>query len=281
MFSKKHISFLILCLIFAILFTGCKDRENQSSSPVIPGGEDTTHSDISSDDTSSDVSSTESTQSSQTSSVASSKPSKPSASSTSSHLHSFKVTRVEPTCTKDGYTLYKCVECGETKIDSYVPKKGHTWGEWETINEATTTGAGLRERICTVCGEKETESIAMLAPDYAALRKELLELVNNERKMSDNTLSDYIESIEMQAEADKRAEEITEHFATEQGDSYFEAIYKSDSLDVGSTAKDVFVYWFENNDEYRKNILSEKFTHTAIGITVKDGKYYWVQIFVG
>ena len=113
MFLKKHISFLILILIFSISFAGCKHREDYSSSPVIPGGVDTTHSNVSSDDTvTSDVSSTEPTQSSQTSSVSSSKPSKPPVTSTESHLHSFKVERVAPTCTEDGYTFYKCVECG-------------------------------------------------------------------------------------------------------------------------------------------------------------------------
>ena len=284
MFLKKHISFLILILIFSISFAGCKNREDYSSSPVIPGGEDTTHSNVSSDDTvTSDVSSTESTQSSQTSSVTSSKPSKPSTSSTSSHLHSFKVERVAPTCTEDGYTFYKCVECGETKIDSYVPKKGHSWSEWKTVTEATTASEGERERTCTVCKEKETEQIAMLTPDYDALRKELLELVNNERNKSDNSLGDYIVDLETQAKANKRLEEIIDKFETKQDDNYFEVIYRVQSLDGSLTAKDVFNYWSNNNDresEYIKSIVSKEFTRTAIGITVKNGVYYWVQIFL-
>ena len=284
MFLKKHISFLILILIFSISFAGCKNREDYSSSPVIPGGEDFTHSDVSSDDTvTSDVSSTEPTQSSQTSSVNSSKPSKPPVTITASHLHSFKVERVAPTCTEDGYTFYKCVECGETKIDSYIPKKGHSWSEWKTVTEATTASEGERERTCTVCKEKETEQIAMLTPDYDALRKELLELVNNERNKSDNSLGDYIVDPETQAKADKRLEEIIDKFETKQDDNYFEVIYRVQSLDGSLTAKDVFTYWSNNNDresEYIKSIVSKEFTRTAIGITVKDGVYYWVQIFL-
>ena len=284
MFLKKHISFLILILIFSISFAGCKNREDYSSSPVIPGGVDTTHSNVSSDDTvTSDVSSTEPTQSSQTSSVSSSKPSKPPVTSTASHLHSFKVERVAPTCTEDGYTFYKCIECGETKIDSYVPKKGHSWSEWKTVTEATTASEGERERTCTVCKEKETEQIAMLTPDYDALRKELLELVNNERNKSDNSLGDYIVDPETQAKADKRLEEIIDKFETKQDDNYFEVIYRVQSLDGSLTAKDVFNYWSNNNDresEYIKSIVSKEFTRTAIGITVKDGVYYWVRIFL-
>lgn len=284
MFLKKHISFLILFIILSISFAGCKNREDYSSSPVIPGGEDITHSNVSSDDTvTSDVSSTEPTQSSQTSSVNSSKPSKPPVTSTASHLHSFKVERVAPTCTEDGYTFYKCVECGETKIDSYVPKKGHSWSEWKTVTEATTASEGIRERTCTVCKEKETEQIAMLAPDYDALRKELLELVNNERIKPDNSLGDFIVDPETQAKADKRLEEIIDKFEIKQDENYFEVIYRVQSLDGSLTAKDVFNYWSNNNDresEYIKSIVSKEFTRTAIGITVKNGVYYWVQIFL-
>lgn len=283
MFLKKHISFLILFLIFSISFAGCKNREDYSSSPVIPGGEDTTHSNVSSDDTSSDVTNSEPMQSSQTSSVNSSKPSKPPVTSTASHLHSFKVERVAPTCTEDGYTFYKCVECGETKIGDYVAKKGHSWSEWKTVTEATTASEGERERTCTVCKEKETEQLAMLTPDYDALRKELLELVNNERNKPDNSLGDYIVDPETQAKADKRLEEIIDKFETKQDDNYYEVIYMVQSLDGSLTAKDVFTYWSNNNDresEYIKSIVSKEFTRTAIGITVKDGVYYWVQIFL-
>lgn len=280
MFSKKHISFLIICLILALSLVGCRDREDYSSSPVIPGGEDMTHSNDSSDSTdSSDVSSTDSSQSSQTSSVSSSKPGKPTSSSTSSHLHSFKVTRIEPSCTKDGYTLYKCVECGETKIDSYVPKKGHSWSEWKTVNEATTTSTGLMERTCAVCGEKETETIAMLAPDYAAMQKELLNLVNDER--TKNSIDKLECNSEVQKKADIRAEEIVNNFVTdtEQGDKYYEAIYKCDTVE-GLAAKTIFEHWLSNN-EYKNNILSDKYTQTAIGVKEKDGVYYLIQIIIG
>lgn len=284
MFLKKHISFLILFLIFAISLAGCKNRENYSSSPVIPGGEDTTHSNVSSDDTSSDVTSSEPTQSSQTSSNPDSSKvnNKPATSTVESHLHAFKITRVGPTCTKEGYTLYEC-SCGETKIGDYVPKKGHSWSEWKTVTDATTASEGVRERTCTVCKEKETEQIAMLTPDYDALRKEVLELVNNERNKPDNSLGDFIVDPETQAKADKRLEEIIDKFETKQDDNYFEVIYRMQSLDGSPTAKDVFNYWSNNNDresEYIKSIVSKEFTRTAIGITVKNGVYYWLQIFL-
>ena len=95
MFYKKHISFLIICLIFSLLLSGCRDTVDYSSSPVIPGGEDLTHSEVSSDDTSSDVVSSEPTESSEVSSETPLKPVDPPVSSTAPHLHAFKITRVE------------------------------------------------------------------------------------------------------------------------------------------------------------------------------------------
>lgn len=275
MFFKNRISFLIICLIFVLLLAGCRGTVDYSSSPVIPGEEDFTHSNDSSEDTSSEVSSSEPVPSSQTSTVTSSKPSKPSSSSTVSHLHAFKITRVVPTCTKDGYTLYEC-SCGETKMDSYIPKKGHSWSEWKTVSEATLLGAGLKERECTVCHEKETEQIPVLTPDYAALRTELLKLVNDKRTNALNY------NTEMQAEADRRAEELIEKFEAKSTEGYSENIYKGKLSEGGEfTAKGAFDYWFDpENQNDRNNILSDEFTGTAIGVVLKDGQYYWVQIFL-
>ena len=39
--------------------------------------------------------------------------------------HSYIKTVVEPTCTEQGYTIYKCETCGETYKDDYVKAKGH------------------------------------------------------------------------------------------------------------------------------------------------------------
>lgn len=284
MLSRKHISFLIICLVLLFLLSACRSTEDYSSSPVIPGGEDMTHSDTDSSDTSSYSSSSEPASSSQTSSASSSKPSstvkpakpsQPSDQNTSSHLHAYKITRVEPKCTEDGYTIYKCVECGETKIDNYVPKKGHSWGEWKTASDATVLTAGIKERECAVCHEKETEQIPTLTPNYAVLRAELLDLVNKERTI--NSLNEIKDSSEAQTKADTRAEEIAENFVTVQGDKYAENIFSS--ADSGLTAQEVFDYWMKS-EQSKNNILSDKFTRTAIGIIIKDGKYYWVQIFM-
>ena len=49
-------------------------------------------------------------------------------------------------------------------IDKTISGHGHTWGEWETVKEATTTETGLRQRVCSVCGKVEQEECPMLTP---------------------------------------------------------------------------------------------------------------------
>ncbi len=286
MFSKKHISFLIICLIFSILLSGCRETVDNSSSSAVSSGEDLTHSEVSSADTSSDVTVSEPEQSSQASSVTPSKPVNPPVSSTASHLHSFKVDRVDPTCTEDGYTIRRCVECGETKIDDYVPKKGHTFGEWKTVTEPTQTSVGLRERVCTVCNEKETEDIPI---PVSALSKEVFKLVNEERLKEGKTELTYREDLQICANI--RAEEITEKFdrirpnntdcSTVLAENNIECSSSEENIaEDQETAKAVMESWM-NSDGHKANILSASFTGIAIGIAEKDGKYYWVQIFIG
>ena len=46
------------------------------------------------------------------------------------------------------------------------PCTNHSWSEWTVIQPATAEAEGLRERTCTVCGEKETEAIPKLDFTY-------------------------------------------------------------------------------------------------------------------
>ena len=77
------------------------------------------------------------------------------------HKHEYTDEVVAPTCTEKGYTKHTC-ECGDTYNDSEVDAKGHSYGEWVVVKEATEEAAGSKERVCSVCGNKETETIAKL-----------------------------------------------------------------------------------------------------------------------
>ena len=43
-----------------------------------------------------------------------------------------------------------------------IEKKAHTYGDWKVTKEATCTTAGSREKVCSTCGNKVTETIAAL-----------------------------------------------------------------------------------------------------------------------
>lgn len=118
------------------------------------------------------------------------------------HVHDFNtfVETVAPTCTEQGYDVYKC-SCDDTEKRNYTAALGHdmagwvvvkeatcgeagsksnsckrcdysqemaisatgkhTWGEWVVVKDATCYSAGERYHVCSVCGLKKTESIAM------------------------------------------------------------------------------------------------------------------------
>lgn len=108
------------------------------------------------------------------------------------HEHEWEpVETVEPTCEDDGYTIYECASCGETKQDDPVPATGHgdrdgngccdfcgtwlgegpdpavcthVWGEWEVTLEPTCTSEGEQTRKCTLCVKTETQVIPAVCP---------------------------------------------------------------------------------------------------------------------
>ena len=77
------------------------------------------------------------------------------------HKHEYTDEVVAPTCTEKGYTKHTC-ECGDVYNDSEVQAKGHSFGEWNVVKEATEKEKGSKERTCSECSEKETEEIPML-----------------------------------------------------------------------------------------------------------------------
>ena len=81
------------------------------------------------------------------------------------HKHSWKKEKtVAPTCTEQGYTLYKCaynlfgVGCTATKKDDFVPALDHNMSDWIVV-EATCTTAGEKYQVCqrSGCNHKVVE----------------------------------------------------------------------------------------------------------------------------
>lgn len=83
---------------------------------------------------------------------------------------------VQPTCTEQGYTEYRCINkaglpCGEHYIveGSRTPALGHDYSGdsgIRTIVEPTCTTSGLKEYNCSRCGDTYTEIIDPLRHNY-------------------------------------------------------------------------------------------------------------------
>ena len=92
------------------------------------------------------------------------------------HEHTMKKHVVQPTCTEQGYTEYRCVNkaglpCGEHYIveGSRTPALGHDYSGdsgIRTIVEPTCTTPGLKEYNCSRCGDTYTEIVPQLGHNY-------------------------------------------------------------------------------------------------------------------
>ena len=68
-------------------------------------------------------------------------------------VHAFKSTVVDPTCTKEGYTVDECSCCGVYSKYNIVDALGHKKSSpWVTVKEATTSAPGRKEQKCSRCG---------------------------------------------------------------------------------------------------------------------------------
>lgn len=74
------------------------------------------------------------------------------------HKHKWKKEKtVAPTCTEQGYTVYKCeynlfgIGCTATKKDDFVSALGHDMSDWIVV-KATCTTAGEKYKVCQRSG---------------------------------------------------------------------------------------------------------------------------------
>lgn len=289
MLFKRHISFFIIAALVLALFAGCKDKDADSK----PAESTDTTTNISSSqepDTSDDTETSEPdvSDSSVDSSSEKEPSSVPSSSSQSNepHLHAYKITRIAPTCTSEGYTLYQC-SCGAEKREDFLPAKGHTWGEWKVLEEPTFTELGKKKRSCTVCGQTETEDIQKLNKEDFI--NEIKNLVNEHRKA--NNIAELSYRDDIQECADICVSELMKN--SENIDLYnpdYSALlnehgivhkHAKGNIVVGSPDENTVISFLMGSEESRNNILSTDFTDMAVGVAENDGTYYWVLLFIG
>lgn len=73
---------------------------------------------------------------------------------------------ISPSCTEPGQKSIHCKQCDVSRQDSIqsIPESGHKFGEYITTIQATETAEGTAVRTCSVCGKKESKTIAKLPP---------------------------------------------------------------------------------------------------------------------
>ena len=70
--------------------------------------------------------------------------------------HAYEAVVTEPTCTEAGYTTYTCAVCGESHVSDETAALGHSY---EHIHVAPECGKpGYDQHICTVCGYTYADS---------------------------------------------------------------------------------------------------------------------------
>lgn len=76
------------------------------------------------------------------------------------HSHTFSAWKTvkEAACESKGSRERVCSGCGEKETED-IPALGHKYGAWKTVKEATCKEEGKKERECERCGKKETKDI--------------------------------------------------------------------------------------------------------------------------
>ena len=73
--------------------------------------------------------------------------------------HNYIAVVTDPTCTAKGYTTHTCSRCGDSYKDSYTDMVSHSWTGWTTTLEPKCEQDGIEKRTCSECGKTETAVI--------------------------------------------------------------------------------------------------------------------------
>ena len=62
----------------------------------------------------------------------------------------------EATCMEEGLKVKKCARCESILEEKILSKVEHVMSDWQETIAPTCTSEGAEERVCTICGDKET-----------------------------------------------------------------------------------------------------------------------------
>ncbi len=81
--------------------------------------------------------------------------------------HILDIHSVKPTCSKDGFDGYVCINCDYTEIVAILPATGeHMWDAWTTVVEANCKQEGAQRRECGTCGQTQGQTLPVAEHDY-------------------------------------------------------------------------------------------------------------------
>ena len=88
------------------------------------------------------------------------------------HTHNMvEESKVEATCTTDGYTKYKCDGCLYNYIGDYIYALGHEYGEWNVEKLASCYEDGLQYNNCIHCDKKITRIVQSISHSYLLIEE--------------------------------------------------------------------------------------------------------------
>ena len=153
----------------------------------------------------------------------------------------------------------------------------HEWGDWSMIDNATAFVDGKKERICTVCGNKETKTVEKLKPDE--LEKELLKLINEARTEAKIAM--------LELPSDENATKLAEYLALGKTDEYEAELAKLNAEHSGKcqisgydTAQKAFEA-LQADENHKKDILGSEYKWISLKTIVDGENIHWALVLWG
>jgi len=77
--------------------------------------------------------------------------------------HNYENVKIPSTCKEQGMTYDICTECDVTTNLAVLPLIPHTYGEWQTVSDASCSSKGMKKQVCSACNAEKTEDIPALS----------------------------------------------------------------------------------------------------------------------
>lgn len=201
--------------------------------------------------------------------------------------HSYSSETIAPTCSEGGCTLHICGVCGDEYKDGEVSALDHDWGEWSVYRSPTASAEGERRRVCSRCGETQSETVERLSSEQNYADR-VAELVNAER--AKYGLAPLSVRSDLAEYAQLRSTEIINNFEHKRPDGSSPLGYvlglsgirsAGENIAWGQTSPEAVMNAWMNSEGHRNNILASKYTTIGVGCCKSGGTFYWTQIFGG